>query len=346
MASISVVVPVYNVGKYVRKCINSILDQSFSDFELIIVDDGSTDDSYNICQECAQKDNRIRLIHKKNSGLVSSWKLGVKESNSELIAFIDSDDFVENDYLKDLYTCYKEYKVQMVIAPAKKYINEKQIDIKYKIKPGFYDYKNYKKNILPRILNDKGLFQSRVLLPSRWGKLISKELVLHNMKYVDNRSTYGEDLSLLIPIFLDIKSIYLVNDKKASYVYRIRKSSMIRGYDKNRWTSVKLVYSNLYKAYISKGKNPQILDQLSVDYLSSIIQCAKNEVKRKGNNFQEYECLMNEIRHSRLFQISINKGNNFSISNKIILKFIKKGNIVENCFFYWMLKLIFILGIK
>lgn len=116
MALVSVVVPVYNVGKYVEKCIVSILNQSFTNFELIIIDDGSTDDSYNICKKYVQKDKRIRLIHKNNTGLVPSWKLGVKESHSEYIVFIDSDDYIEKDYLKELYDCYKKYKVQIVIA--------------------------------------------------------------------------------------------------------------------------------------------------------------------------------------------------------------------------------------
>jgi len=99
---ISVIVPVYKVEQYIHRCIDSILSQSFTDFELILVDDGSPDNCGKICDEYAQKDSRIRVFHKSNGGVSSARNLGLDNAKGEWIAFIDSDDFVENEYLEEL----------------------------------------------------------------------------------------------------------------------------------------------------------------------------------------------------------------------------------------------------
>ncbi len=100
---ISVIVPVYNVEKYLDKCLKSILLQDFSDFELILVDDGSTDNSGKICDDFALKDSRIKVVHKENAGPSVARNVGTSVSKGEYITFIDSDDYVDRDYLSILY---------------------------------------------------------------------------------------------------------------------------------------------------------------------------------------------------------------------------------------------------
>lgn len=100
---ISVIVPVYTVELYIRKCIESILHQSFSDFELILVDDGSTDESGRICDEYAEKDSRIKVIHKANEGVSIARNTGIDNASGHLITFIDSDDWVEEAYLQTIF---------------------------------------------------------------------------------------------------------------------------------------------------------------------------------------------------------------------------------------------------
>ena len=114
MPIISVIVPVYNVEKYLHRCVDSILAQTFTDFELILVDDGSTDNCGKICDEYAEKDKRIHVIHKENGGLSDARNVGTDwafaNSNSEWITFIDSDDWVYNRYLELLYEAAKNDK--------------------------------------------------------------------------------------------------------------------------------------------------------------------------------------------------------------------------------------------
>lgn len=100
---ISVIVPVYNVEKYLSRCIDSILSQTFTDFELLLVDDGSTDKSGEICDEYAKTDARIKVFHTENRGVSAARNLGIKEASADWISFVDSDDWVEDKYLSDLY---------------------------------------------------------------------------------------------------------------------------------------------------------------------------------------------------------------------------------------------------
>lgn len=104
MPKISVIVPVYNVEKYLNRCIDSILNQSFEDFELILVDDGSPDNSGKICDEYAQNDARVKVIHKENGGLSDARNAGIEIAQGEFLSFIDSDDWVKEEYLNILYT--------------------------------------------------------------------------------------------------------------------------------------------------------------------------------------------------------------------------------------------------
>ena len=112
----SVIVPVYNVEIYLPRCIDSILSQSFTDFELILVDDGSPDNCGKICDEYALKDSRVRVFHKSNGGVSSARNLGLDNVRGEWVTFIDSDDYVEVDYLKELIDAQQKNQVDYVVT--------------------------------------------------------------------------------------------------------------------------------------------------------------------------------------------------------------------------------------
>ena len=118
---ISIVVPIYNVEKYLRMCLDSILDQTYEHFECLLINDGSPDNSAEICREYVEKDARFRYFEKENGGLASARNLGIKYSKGKYISFIDSDDWVEPDYLEVLHSKIKEYNTDFVISSYKKF---------------------------------------------------------------------------------------------------------------------------------------------------------------------------------------------------------------------------------
>lgn len=109
MPLISVIVPIYNAEKFLHYCIDSILNQSFVDFEILLVNDGSTDNSGKICDKYAEKDTRVKVIHKQNGGVSSARNAGIEAAQGEYICFVDSDDYLESNYLKELIETKKKY---------------------------------------------------------------------------------------------------------------------------------------------------------------------------------------------------------------------------------------------
>lgn len=121
---ISVIVPVYNVEKYLRNCLDSIINQTYTDLEIILIDDGSTDKSGAICDEYAQKDARIKVVHKENGGLSSARNVGLDVASGEYVTFIDSDDYIEFDTVSSVVDAISKEHVEIVL------IREKQVNIK------------------------------------------------------------------------------------------------------------------------------------------------------------------------------------------------------------------------
>ena len=113
MCRISIIVPVYNVEKYLKKCVDSILGQTFTDFELLLIDDGSTDNSGSICDELAKTDNRIKVIHKENGGLSDARNIGIEVAKGDFIGFIDSDDYIDEDMYAFLYNNILKYDAEL-----------------------------------------------------------------------------------------------------------------------------------------------------------------------------------------------------------------------------------------
>ena len=130
---ISVIVPVYNVEEYLTQCIESIINQTYTNLEIILVDDGSTDQSGKICDEYAIKDDRIQVIHKENRGVGSARNVGLDTSKGEYVSFVDSDDYVDKNYIKILLKQMLEHNVQVSICNLA-ITDKKNTTIRYKDK--------------------------------------------------------------------------------------------------------------------------------------------------------------------------------------------------------------------
>lgn len=341
---ISVILPIYNVGEYLEKSLNSIINQSYRNIEVILIDDGSTDDSGEICDKFAERDQRVIVYHQSNKGLVSSWKRALSIAKGKWIAFVDPDDYIGKNYLESMLDAAKNFDVDMVIAPFKKVLNGKVTDTNSDLKPGFYEGNKYKKMVLESLLSN-GHFQSRLLPPNRWGKLIKKDDLLKNSIYVDNSVTYGEDLNILFPIFIGVNSIYFLDELENNcYFYRVHKKSMINNYDKNRWSSVKKVYSSLKnRLYLEKEDSESydsLYSQLVMDCSAAFVQSYKNEFKNPEFKFKMLDNLIYDMRCQDMY-VDIKSGqySQYSLLQRIILFDIVNGNKITHYIMYYILKM-------
>ena len=210
---ISVIVPVYNVEKYLNECINSIVKQEYKNIEIILVDDGSTDTSGKMCDQLATTDERIRVIHKKNGGLSDARNHGISEAHGTYLAFIDSDDFVSQDFISSLYRNLVQNDADIAVCGFNRYFDEQNI-INDQIQ-------GIDKKLSPeeaiKYLNIYGYYSD-----SACNKLFQRSL------FVDIEFPVGrlfEDTLVMVKIFDRTKAVYY--NSNAKYFYRQRKGSIV-----------------------------------------------------------------------------------------------------------------------
>lgn len=213
----SVVVPVYNVEKYLRECVDSILSQTFTDFELILVDDGSKDSSGAICDEYAQKDNRVKVIHKENGGLSDARNFGTDAANGEYVVYVDSDDYISgNDFLEKIYEKAQQ-GADIICYKFRKYFEDTKTFSKCEY--SLSDIGNY--NSLAERINY--LVKSDAFYCSAWSKSIKLSILKDNdIKF--EKGLLGEDQEWYYHVLLKAKSIDGID--KDYIVYRQRANSI------------------------------------------------------------------------------------------------------------------------
>lgn len=212
---ISVIVPVYNAEKYLRKCIESIIKQTYSNLEIILINDGSEDDSKNICDEFALKDERIVLIHKKNEGVGSARNDGLNRATGKYIAFVDCDDYIEKDTIEILYNNLIEKNVDCVKGNYDIIINENAIQ-NNELKLD----KQYNKDEIKEFVN---ILLSEKVKSFLWLLLIKKDCIKDNFS---KELFLYEDVNFYISFLGNINSIYVFS--KVIYHYVITENSLSR----------------------------------------------------------------------------------------------------------------------
>ena len=215
---ISIIVPVYNVESYLERCINSILNQTFKNFELILVDDGSTDGCKDICNEYKTKDKRIKVIHKENGGLSSARNAGLDIARGKYIGFVDSDDFINKDMYKTLFNTIQDNNSDMVICDYYK-VNEDDINKFRNLKCNCENIKIKNLNNLESIDN---LFLTGEKFIFAWNKLYKRDL-FSDLRYEQGR--IYEDEYLAHRILYKCKKVSVIEVKM--YYYVQRKGSLI-----------------------------------------------------------------------------------------------------------------------
>lgn len=232
---ISIIIPVYNVEKYLETCIKSIINQTYTNLEIILIDDGSKDNSLNICKDFEKKDKRIKAIHKENEGVSSARNLGIKESTGNYITFIDPDDYAENNMIERAVNISKKYDADIVQWNS--YYNKENEEIKRKaitndiLKREDEGIKLLQLDILSTIYEEKENGISVGPIRGVWGKLYKKDII-KDIEF--DKSLYAfEDGLFNLNAFENAKRIVLFNEYL--HHYRVNPASVCNSY-KSTWT--------------------------------------------------------------------------------------------------------------
>lgn len=221
---ISVIVPIYRIEHYLPTCIESLLNQSFKNFELVLVDDGSPDSCPKICDEYASMDSRIKVVHKENGGLLSARKAGLKAATGRYISFVDGDDWVDKYYLDILYKLMDANSSDLVVTGHFREFDGKIETIVPK-STGVYNAAEIKSNILPNAIYN-GNFCEHGISTYVWNKLFKKTLLNKILYDVPNEIIMGEDAAITYA-YLSIAERITISSIPL-YYYRQRHDSIVK----------------------------------------------------------------------------------------------------------------------
>lgn len=197
---LSIIVPVYNSEQYLSRCVNSIVAQGFKDFELLIIDDGSTDSSKELCDKYAKQDNRIRVFHKSNGGVSSARNLGLDNAQGEWVMFVDSDDWLKPTYLDSLMSFAKN-EVDLIISYPET-VSQTEV-----INPKVY----FPKLVTSSDFSDLFVLYDIDIYTTSWAKVYKMALIRNNGIRFNEKMTMGEDTVFLYTYLLFSSNIYVSN---------------------------------------------------------------------------------------------------------------------------------------
>ena len=327
----SVIVPIYNIEKYIRSCIDSVIGQTFPDFELILVDDGSPDKCPEICDEYAKADSRIKVIHQPNGGLVSARQAGIKIARGEYIFNLDGDDAITPDALESASQIICNTHADIVSFSYRPCINGTAGDVVHDLAAeGLYEKKDLETYIFPKLLSDKNMQHIFYFL---CGKAIRRELITKYQLAVNPTISLGEDLSCLVPCYLECKSVYM--SKKAVYLYTIRNDSISTDFKTQQITQIADVVIGLHGLTLKK---PADFDQQIARYscfMCFAILAAAAEGKHFSSLPKLSELILNSVHKEEIAKASFEK---ITWKSRISIYLMKKHHFKLAFYFLYLCK--------
>lgn len=304
---VSIIVPIYNVERYLEKCLERILNQTYENLEIILVDDGSTDKSSLICDKYHEQDCRIKVFHKKNEGVSIARNEGIKLSTGKYIVFIDADDYVSNEHIESLYKCIVEKNVDIVISNAID-ITEDGTILRSKEKQ---DFIMNKEQCLCELLSENNFYHVC------WGNIYKREL-LENCRF-NYKYKIAEDLDFLYRYISKIDNAYFLSKK--TYYWVRRDGSATNSQYSEKWNDE----LEICKLIINKTLNLQndLHKYAKGKYVKAII----NQAQKFNLNKKQIKLFRDNI---KVYKNEVLKHKEFSKIAKLkIILFLKSYNLFK-----------------
>lgn len=315
----SVLIPLYNTEQYIEECIDSVLNQNEKDFEVVIVDDGSTDKSRKIVDAYIKRDSRIRLIHQENKGLFHTRCVLIQEALGDYIVFLDADDKLELDALLKLSVEFKKDDLDMVIYKLSRYENS---EIKKETEKTFNHNKIFegssKNKLYKKILSGPALNSMSI-------KAVRRSCFNVNEIIDFPRITMGEDLIHTLRPLTNAKRVKYINE--ALYIYRIHESSMSHTFNSEVYEKNKFIHNQL-NGYLNEWKldNVDCNNLLSQKLLKETIYLVLFSEANINGNESQYINMIKEIRNDKMFKDTLTENKNLSIRYRVASMILRKWN--------------------
>lgn len=266
---ISIIVPIYNVERYLTKCIDSIISQTYKNLQIILVDDGSVDRSGEICDACQEKDGRIVVIHQENKGLVSARKAGLHIAKGEYVGFVDGDDYIEEDMYEKLFYAIRNADADMVHAG---YFRNDETQVRGTGDHAVIDFHDADRtSVIIELIFD--LKKGQIMSPCLCFKLFKADLIKRSYETVPDAQSYGEDLiSLCSTLYLCKKVVIL---EEAYYHYTIRNDSIMNLVNRQMLLRQNSLRNCLEELALKSGQYDELWEAIDTYWLTGILDDLK-----------------------------------------------------------------------
>lgn len=268
MKKVSIIVPIYNVEKYIDRCFETLVNQTYNNYEIIAVNDGSKDSSISKIKKYCDKYSNIKLLNKENGGLSSARNFGLKHVEGEYVMFVDSDDWLDLDAIERCMEKVNENDYDLVLFPYKKEFDNNSIKVSFFGQSMEFNEKEYLNKIYRRFF---GLYENELLNPDKldelstaWGKLYKYELI-RNTEFTDTKIIGTEDVWYNINALKNVKKAYYIDDVYYHY-YKDNNGSLTRNYKPKLFEQWSTLYSYM-KNYIKENN----LDRVNTEALNNRI---------------------------------------------------------------------------
>lgn len=318
---ISIVVPVYNVEKYLKRCLDSLINQTYENIEIILVNDGSTDDSLEICKEYSKNDKRIKIVSKKNEGLGMARNTGIDNASGQYICFFDSDDFVEINAIEKLHDVIIKERPQIVCFGFKKLRSNGEIINTYIPDANKMNFcgEEVINEFLPELISENpNTGRSWGLTMSAWASIYSMDLVKDSgWRFVSERDIISEDIYSLLLLYKNVNKVSILSE--ALYFYCINPSSLTHTYRKDRYEKIEYFY-RMCQTVCKELQYPEFIKRRIIyPYLGNTIDALKQII---GSNEKFKDKLINLkkiVKDKTLQEVLItSKNNKWNFSKKIL----------------------------
>ncbi len=299
---VSIIIPIYNTKDYLERCIRSVVQQSYSDIEIILVNDGSTDNCLIICEKWAKRDNRIKIINQENRGVAEARNSGIKVAKGEYICFVDSDDYVNRDYIKRLYEVIIANNIDIVCC-GNLYvnINDQQImKTSHRIHGFNYDEVHTGRELLTMLLEDK-------TIPVVWNKIYRKDIVLKNLFKQDELCV---DCYFLANILDNDTSIMYIDD--VLYFFTVRENAFEYRFHKDYYLKMIKYLCSLDNFLVDRFDEEIIISLRTAQLRYICYYLCRMPYKEIENRDEDYLYVLKELMKIKEY-ITLN-------NNKFILK--------------------------
>ena len=305
---VSIIIPVYNAENTIERCINTLISQTYSNIEIIIINDGSTDNSENLINQYVQKDNRIKLINIKNNGVSNARNTGINYSKGKYIMFVDADDYISSKMIEVLVTARNEHETFVI---CNYYMLEKDL--------GNVEQDNVE-NINTEMIDIRekfySLYHEKNIIKTPWGKLYDANIIKDNNLAFNIQISLGEDFIFNLEYMRFVKKICYV-DSKLYYYFRSNNMSLSQKYYPNMMEIQLKIKENLLKFIEDEKCNEK--EKVYIKALKNLLSELTNEFHGTGNLFSKYKRAKKVFKNDELQEFA---------------KMLHKENLINIIFYY------------